>query len=262
MKTIIFIFLFVFNVLQLFSQDLEIIDLFVDNQSTTRTMTFVAYPVSMVFNGALEYNLHAFFPSANFHFINGAGTGGNHFSVPPGGQVGLNFEGSSSPAGVAAFGKGIYKMEFSWIASQGGDNNSTGGFDTCTIEFDAGIIHDLTLTFRDDQNGIGGNGPRITYRWANCSSQEINIADVNKTLQCWNHCSYPTESGKTLGNFVYDNSHNNNYSIMPQDFRWDCGDENQDWEIVTNRTGLLTLNLTIDKNVETRTFNNTQKRNT
>jgi hypothetical protein len=58
---------------------------------------------------------------------------------------------------------------------------------------------------------------------------------------------------KIYGNYLYDNTFNNTYSILPQDFRQDCGPwESHSQDIVTNRTGLLTNNLTIAKDIRTR----------
>jgi tetratricopeptide (TPR) repeat protein len=220
----------------------------------------------MVFNGfnnglqtGFQYNLFAMNHSTNppnpfeYDYINGRNNSSYYFRINRNGaEVGLNHDrfgtlGSSK----ACIGYGIYKVHVSW----------PNGFDTCTVEWDAGYpfqtdtmnwSQDLSIIVRD----IGG-GPKVLFQWGN-SVNETPIDDVGKRIVAWDQ-QYDTQNrrllrNKQFGSFKYDNSSNNPYTEIPLDCRTDCapgqGTDN------SNRSGLLRLNMVIDKNVFTREFLN------
>lgn len=219
------------------------------NASLTKPISVQVYPISMVFNGNNKYDLHARYFNQNYHYNIGKGTGSYAFHIPPNtvdfavinhdadGTVGNN---------QASVGFGKYKVYINWGS----------GWDTCTIEWDYGyslnfpnFSGDLTIIFRDDLNN-----PRVNFKWSG-SSLEYPITSSNKEIVAWNQQDYGgsrRRREKVYGNFIYDNSFGNTYNIFPQDSRRDCGNEVQSFE--DNRSGVLTLNLTIDKDVFTPTL--------
>jgi hypothetical protein len=107
MKTLTKIILFVSVILQVNSQDLSGIDLFINNVSS-RQMTFRIYPISVVFNGFGNYDLKGEQNTDFFHFINGRNKYSDFFNVVAiNGATGLNFDGGTDVAGsIANVGKG------------------------------------------------------------------------------------------------------------------------------------------------------------
>jgi tetratricopeptide (TPR) repeat protein len=247
----------------MYSQE-NVHELTFENHSV-RDIDFYIFPVSMVFNGfndalqtGFQYNLFAMNPSENppnpiYDYINGRNNSSYYFRINRNGaEVGLNHDrfgtlGSSK----ACIGYGIYKVHVSW----------PNGFDTCTVEWDAGYpfqtdtmnwSQDLSIIVRD----IGG-GPKVLFQWGN-SVNETPIDDVGKRIVAWDQ-QYDTQNrrllrNKQFGSFKYDNSSNNPYTEIPLDCRTDCapgqGTDN------SNRSGLLRLNMVIDKNIFTREFLN------
>lgn len=187
MKILNLFLLFILFPLFLFSQTedppLTTIELAFWNLSTSNTaVKFKVYPVSMVFNGDYKYNLVAFNQSypdpytVPYGFINGRNLYEYEWTLQPNQFTGLNHDKSpyySSTVGCVGFG--VYKIEV-WKYS----NNVYVLIDTCTVEYDAGypgvFSADLSIYYRDDINGIGGSGPRITYYWGSgCTEQNINV---------------------------------------------------------------------------------------
>ena len=95
----------------------------------------------------------------------------------------------------------------------------------------------------------------MSFFWSGSSAQEKFIDDscVNKKIESWVQWGTGIMN-KNFGNFSYDSLNNNSYSILPQDSRRDCnvsGIPDQNQSFTDSRSGNLTLNLTIDKNVFT-----------
>ncbi len=210
------------------------------NTSYSRQIAVHVYPISMIFNGNNEYDLHSRYSTQYYHYNIGKGTGQYYFIVPPNSEVAkINHDANGATGGnSASVGFGKYKIIVSWNTGQ----------DTCTAEWDYGYSFpsqyfsgDLTIFFRDDNNN-----PRVTFQWS--GNPEVPITYVNKEIVAWNQLGRIRRE-KNYGNFIYDNSFGNTYNIFPQDSRRDCGVENQSFD--DNRSGVMTQNLTIDKNVFT-----------
>ncbi|MBZ0204448.1 MAG: hypothetical protein K8I03_15660 [Ignavibacteria bacterium] len=260
MKTLQYLFLALFVILfftvSFFAQEEEDpppsgFEINIENASTSnRLLKIRVYPISMVFNGYNEYDLHAQNPVQNvYNYINGRGKYIEVFYINPGNSIGLDFDGVNTNGGnVASIGRGMYKIEFDW------NNDEYDNWqDSCILEYDEGNPGDLSLVLVDDHNN-----PRITFQWASCSAPELLPTD--RKLYSFNQqgCGGFVRS-KLYGNYTYSSSNNNNFTIFPQDFRIDCSEQSNDRDIDTyNRFGKLVNNLTITKSVETRTFDNTQ----
>lgn len=218
-------------------------EVFLYNYSNTRVIGINIYPISMIFNGNNEYDLHSRYFTPSYHY----NVGGN-FTVAPNSNVStINHDADGTTAGnTASVGYGKYKIVVSWNT----------GRDTCTAEWDYGFTlapppfsADLSIIFRDDNNN-----PRVNFKWSG-SIQEYPITYVNKEIVAWDQQNTEFQRRfrrKNYGNFIYDNSFGNTYNIFPQDSRRDCGGENQSFE--DNRSGVITQNLTIDKDVFTPTI--------
>lgn len=225
-------------------------ELIFTNASASKPINVQVYPISMVFNGNNKYDLRSRYFNQNYHYNIGKGTGSYAFHIPPNT---INFATINHDAdgtvgnNQASVGYGKYKVLINWGS----------GSDTCTVEWDYGyglnypnFSGDLTIIFRDDQNN-----PRVLFKWSG-SSLEYPITSSNKEIVAWNQQDYggsKRRREKVYGNFLYDNSFGNTYNIFPQDSRRDCGGEVQTFE--DNRSGVLTLNMTIDKDVFTPTIN-------
>ncbi len=234
-----------------------------ENHSNVNHVDFHIFPVSMVFNGfndalqtGFQFNLFAMNRSENppdpfeYDYINGRNTSSYYFRISKNGaEVGLNHDRYGTlNSSRACIGYGVYKVHVSW----------PDGFDTCTVEWDAGYpfstdsiqwSQDLSIIVRD----IGG-GPKVLFQWAR-SVNETPIADVGKKIVAWDQ-QYDSQNrrllrNKQFGSFIYNNSSNNPYNEIPLDCRIDCGLENQNTDD-SKRSGYLPLNLTIDKNIFTR----------
>ena len=130
-------------------------------------------------------------------------------------------------------------------------------YDTCKIEWDAGYPYvesywtaDLSIYYREN-NGIGG----LFFEWSG-STREYSVSQFNNKINAWDqqYAVTSTDSvrrirSKSLGNFILDDINGNPFYVFPLDSRRDCGEENQDFNDC--RSGLLSLNLTIDRNVTT-----------
>ncbi|HRQ31198.1 MAG TPA: hypothetical protein PLU49_14040 [Saprospiraceae bacterium] len=245
MKTLIFVFyIFIFSfTFGIFSQDLSGGDVKVSNPlGSGKTLYVRVYPVSMIFNADEEYDLQASNPILNrFTFLNGRNIDEDKFEILPGNLTGWNADWVTDPGGsVGGLGVGAYKFEFYWD----GPNNLK---DTCVVEFDYGFWRDLTFHYDPGDD-------KMKYFFDYCNTTNIDLPQ-NRRIESWNNqCTTRT---RVRGDFVYDANNNNNYIILPQDFRQDCSNENHDTLISTNRTGYLTNNLFIDKNVFSRNIVNT-----
>jgi len=244
-------------------------ELVIENNSTSRTIVARIYPVSFVFNGRdfpinyFRYNLKAVNPGippdVPYNYINGRNQSTDSFTILSNSVLELNHDADNAVSNTdACVSYGKYKIMISWME---GDDYK---FDTCTVEWDAGygtlanlFKYDLVIHFRDDNSS-----PRLNFKWSG-GTREYPITYVNKNIIAWDqqygliyHPPLPDDSLRRLrtkeyGNFLYDSQYGNDYTILPQDSRRDCGSlENQIFE--DNRSGVLTLNLTIDKNVTTR----------
>ncbi len=234
---------------------------FKNNSIYGRNLEIVIYPVSMIMNSNGFYDLHTKYGDNTGNTVYNYATTGNRSRVwdtlnqtwiystvishtlNPGNSVGFQHErDAQSDGSQGIFAYGMYKVEFHWGI----------GTDTCLIEFDASNFGDLNLIYYDDS--LGG-GPRIMYTWpSTCGERNINA--TNKHIKSWEDNWCGTIRAKNYGNYVYTDDENNTYTLLPQDFRQDCGNESF---INANflggyGTGRLSLNLTIDKNIRTRLF--------
>ena len=267
-------------------------ELKINNYSNTNDLQVKIYPVSMVFNGnSLLDLIYTNRPLHNvpdyFDYINGRMVVSNSltewFITPPNGNHGYNFNSNEVPGGAVGFG--LYKVTF-YVPVGGGTDYPTF-LDTFLIEYDGrGSVNDMELNFRDD----GNLGPRITFRPTDncgCSCPEWSITHdgINRYIRMWNPYNIvspnpqPCDLGTThhfdtkyfnsilLGSsFLYNTS---SYTTpIPTDSRRDCNRpnlpnpppiQNQDWglsDLPNNRSGVLTLNLTIAKNASTPIYEN------
>lgn len=235
----IFFFAALFFVTSIFSQDGDPpsgFELNVENGSTNnRELRTRVYPVSMVFNGndPRQYDLHAKNPVVNVYtYINGRHKYQTEFALIPGTSKGWDFDGINTNGGtVGAVGVGIYKVEFFWNGAWR---------DSCLVEWDEHNPGDLTLKFLDDNSN-----PRIVYHWADCNTEAALPSD--RKLFAYNQTGCGGISrNKEYGNFLYSTANNNTYTVLPQDFRQDCGNENYPIFDGQYGTGRLFSNLTID----------------
>jgi len=239
-------------------------ELYISNASTNRQMSVKIYPVSMVFNGNEKYDLlcrnreniliYNFINSRNAGIVNHGQTLWYNHDINP-----------TNSANHGAIGFGVYKVEISVSA--------ISFFDTCTIEWDIEWKNrtppfgfDLTIYFRDD-----GNDPRVTFQWANGTETRIDDASINRRIQAWVQPGNGTRA-KEYGDFHYSVQNTqlpfppdrdyNFYTIFPQDSRRDCERmlfkadgttyfASEPQAFTDNRSGDLTMNLTIDKKVVT-----------
>ena len=174
------------------------------------------------------------------------------------------------------FGLGKYRVEVWW------DNNilTEPPDESFTIEYDPGYYTcprppfspDLGIDFFDNTSNPNIEDPRIEFAWSgNMGQFPLKVRDVGNKIEAWNQYQNGTRE-KEFGNFHYGNGTMqtpNNYTIIPQDPRRDCVKElypqfdyNQNHlfnfaynDPVSNfdyygpaNIGVLTLNLTIDKN--------------
>jgi hypothetical protein len=192
------------------------------NTSSTRNLTFKIFPVSMIMNGNNFYDLHTKYPdnqgNIRYRYLTtGHLNNGNFvstYTLSPNGYVGFQHEVDAQSDGSSGImGFGIYKIVFNW---------GSGG-DTCLLEFDAATANDLGFEFKDD---TPGGGPRIVYTWSETGCPERNISAANRYIKSWERKWCGTTDAKNYGNFVYTTHESNTYTILPQDYRQDCGDEN------------------------------------
>jgi len=226
----------------------------VSNRSNNNSITVRIYPISMVFNGILEYRLDAEHPlemtTYNYNFINGRNDAEDFWNISPGNEININHDQDDNNEYTnATIGYGIYKLEVKCDAAN--------FFDTCTINYDAGypgnLSADIQFEYRDNTD-ITGSGPRVVFYWGGCTEMR-NISQVNRKMYAWDQCSGRTRNWDP-GNIIYSSANGNSRTLLPQDYRNDCNTyENYPPFTGQYGIGLLTMNLTIDKdNVSTRLY--------
>lgn len=93
------------------------------------------------------------------------------------------------------------------------------------------------------------------FEWSR-STREYPVSQFNNKIDAWDQ-QYAVNGmdsvrrirSKSFGNFKLDDFNGNPFYLFPQDSRRDCGEENQSFN--DSRSGQLSLNLTIDRNVAT-----------
>ncbi|MBL8006103.1 MAG: T9SS type A sorting domain-containing protein [Ignavibacteria bacterium] len=246
MKTIIVILVTFLLIRNIFSYDTNTPEIYLVNYSSNTYAKFQFYPISAVFNGNLNYDLRAANPEEGpwyYHYIAGVNTQYLEFTIGTNSAAyGLGHDGIPPSSGyLATLGYGKYKVIVSW-------GSSPVVSDTCTIEFDylyglaEGFVGDVTIGFRDDSSD-----PRIVFQWS--GGDERNLRDVGRKIESWNQYEIGVRE-KSYGDFVYDESHDNDFTVFPQDSRRDPESDEMS-SFTDNRSGILTQNLTINKNVYT-----------
>jgi len=248
------------------------------NHSTQgNVVSFMVYPVSMVFNRDFQYNLLAGItrPDKN-SYINGRGYYDVSWvlsPVEPNNVKTFEFDrvsqASNSSVGTLSYGR--YRIDF-WFD----DVISGPPDDYVMIEYD--YLHgipapqyatDLVISVKEDAN----NNLKVYYQWLQYGIMpSLVLIPENRLIEGW-HQSYPNHwREKNVGDFHFDFGNTgtpNNYNIIPQDPRRDCVPEVQPLYPEQNHlfnyaytiadikyygpssVGLLTLKLTIEKNVTT-----------
>ncbi|MBK8981907.1 MAG: T9SS type A sorting domain-containing protein [Ignavibacteria bacterium] len=272
------IFLLKFNIFTIFillvnesysQEELLTHEVLIYNRSSNNiTISVNIFPVSCVFNGnrvnGYRYDLRAENNFVNlFDYINGRNTFQDIFylrNIPNDNFLSLNTDQDITTNGTkASVGFGVYKFEIR-------DSTTSSLIDTFTVEWDWGYPFidpvyltrwsaDLSINYYDDNEN-----PRIYFDWSG-ATREYPISYVNNKIVAWDQQYVlitpqpPLDSVRRLrpkefGNFILDTVNNNTFNVFPQDSRKDCGIENQNFD--DNRSGMLTSNLTINKNITTR----------
>jgi hypothetical protein len=262
MKNSIFLLLsFLISISNLLAQEEEVMTQEVRFVNSSLTTIFIrTIPISMSFNADYRYNLKALHAwqgnQFRFDYINTVylqnGIKKTFIELPPGVSLGYQFDLVTSNANQGSIGFGKWKIIFSF------DQHGFSPIDTFSLEYDAlyaldGFQGDIDIFYNSDGS--------ISFKWPECS--EINITNVNKVIETWNRCTGYSRA-KNLGNFIYDTSESNPYSLIPLDPRRDCGlsgipEQNHEYGITYYyyypseiiRSGNLTLNLTVMKNIST-----------
>lgn len=284
MKQVFYLILLVFGSTSFsYSQDESDIaaELYFQN-TTAYNVTFRIFPISMIFNNSSDYDLLAYEPikysdnnNLYYYYLNGTsvvnGVLKTSHIVSSGSTIGFSHDAIGNGNGCnGGIGWGKYKVIVSIpIPSEYDEIIPNGYADTCIIDWDftnGGIVHDLLLKLK-----IINNSPQLYYSEKNrFPGVEYPITFVNKDIKRWqtfgpnpiynilpglNYIPYT----KILGNFIFDN--NSTFNLFPLDSRKECDeiitgnpvqDQNQDFSN-NNFGGVLTLNLTIDKNISTPT---------
>ena len=267
LKAIIFhtllFFIIIFSQRSFSQENLPAYEIDIENNSSNIIYVRI-YPISFVFNGDIEndyrYDLHANHLSNPilYNFINGRNLLVDSFQVNGNSSLFINHDRDATTNGTkATVGFGKYKIVI-WNIYDFGD--------TLTVEWDAGYPHvdpifetrwsaDLHLYYYEDNN----NNPSIFFKWGT-GIRQYPISFVNKNIVAWDqqYVLSPAPSTdsvrllrpKEFGNFILDTINNNTYNVIPQDSRVDCGLENHKFD--DNRSGVLTLNLKVNKNISTR----------
>lgn len=159
-------------------------ELYFQNYSNSRTVTFKVYPISCIFNFQKKYDLKAIHPEQTiYNYNNGRNISSLEFTYnsTTGGSGFAHDAHPPSSANLASLGYGKYKVVVSWTGTP-------SGLDTCTIEYDYGyhinpsgsnFAADCTIGFRDDNSD-----PRIVFEWG-VNAVERNTRDVGKKIEAW-----------------------------------------------------------------------------
>jgi len=290
MKHSFVILLLMLDFSTVFSQDESLAagELYFDNL-TPYYAIFKIYPISTTYNGFYNCTLESRWqrkefetpqPDLYYYYLNG--TNVNRLSAP---QT-LNFEHSVGPyieiafnhdrsgdmgSCIGSIGWGKYKMIVS-IPPFSNEDFPEGFLDSCIIEWDwtnnNDVVQDTYLILK-----MVNGAPQLFYKrkpWQNVLEKPITFVD--KYIKQWqpygsDFIDNPSPDPdyiplpKYFGNFTYSGS--SPYSIFPLDSRRDCdltfspnptvNIQNQNYSNSDNRNGVVTLNLTIDKNVNTST---------
>jgi len=231
--------------------------------TTSKEASLKVYPVSMIFNNRNFYDLHTRYYDLTepytYHYMTGtslnSGALVNVHTITSESEIYLQHElASQTDGGEAILGFGVYKFEF-YLNGQ--------FIDTCIVEYDGAPTPINDLTFFINEN-VEERSISVEYSWAGTGCPARPITDAARYLKRWepDWCNNPPQNNrsKNYGDFIYKTDPESYYDILPQDFRQDCGTEsNHDQALETlNRTGILSLNLTIDKDIESRTLDNSQ----
>jgi hypothetical protein len=287
MKKILLLFI-IFNSTVFSQGGWEII---VSNFTThNNTIKFKIYPVSMIFNGTNEYNLLARQKNSSlewqYYYLSGVAYDVHpinpelsikktDFTLNQGQDITINADADVSGNDChLGFGLGKYRVDVWW------DNNilTQPPDESFTIEYDPGYYTcprppfspDLSISFRDNTNNPNVEDPRMEFAWASSmANHPLKVRDVGYKIEAWNQYQNGTRE-KEFGDFHYSTGTSqipNVYTVIPQDPRRDCvpevqplyPEQNHLFNIIDlgneiagpSNVGLLTLKLTIDKNVST-----------
>jgi len=251
---------------------LGLLEVYLNNFSTTRSVRITIYPISFNFNGDFRYDVvstNALPTTVNpyYTYNNGVrrqdGQKITYITLPPNthnDSYGYNFDDNDNNGGCfGSVSYGRYKIMFNWHADP--EANFEG--DTLQMEWDdtpaGGDVH---LNFRDDNDN-----PRITYKMGligGFPERLISDTSINRHFKIWRPYGYNPPTGWTInrnkdfGDFHYVKMDYFSHGI-PLDSRKDCNVTslagnplNQDHIFSDNRSGILTLNLTFDTNFTTR----------
>jgi len=205
----------------------------------------------MIFNGDNEYNLvakkrggdpnSADYVAAVYYQVTNVI---HDIVLIPTQTKGLEFDFDNGSVGniYGIYGYGKYKIKL-----------TSAFLDSIILDIDANATGDLLINFYNDS---------ISYQFSEGNYPVISLSIANFTIQSWKKYGPTQNSQKNLGNFKYalgTIENPNNYNIIPLDCRKDCNvltnvpDQNRDTNtLFDNRNGILSLNLTIEKDIFTR----------
>ena len=239
------------------------------------TITVKVYPVSMVFNAdwyptesdpIRGYNLYMVQTHQGgqnkIDFINGRNSSQDYFHVASGlsNHIVMDFDragGLTNPGNSAVLGFGRYRFDI-WYSDINPDPDPINypPDDYFTIEYDDdygkySFASDIVIQL------VWVGSPQLQYMWGNMSG--LVPIPSNRKIESW-HQVYPNFwRNKAYGDFRYNSGQqiNNPYTVIPQDPRKDCnpggGILNQNHIFQREEFGVLSLNLTIEKNISTPT---------
>lgn len=225
----------------------------VKNRSVhNKTVYLYLHPVSFVFNADVEngyrYDLRARRPNPGiYNFLNGRNLSDDTITIPPNTDAYINFDRDHLISNTrASVGYGVYK--FTMITDT--------LVDTFSVEWDAAFPYrpegtpwtsDLELLFTDTGT------PNILFKWSGDSLWH-ELFEVGRKIVAWDQqysdSGFRRSRQKDYGNFRYDTVRSLTLNVFPLDSRKDCGVENHTFH--DNRSGTLTSNLLIDKDIHTR----------
>ncbi|MCC6865007.1 MAG: hypothetical protein IT280_02480 [Ignavibacteria bacterium] len=263
-------------------------EILINNYTThNNTINVKIYPVSMIFNGVDGYNLLAHRKNLSniwqYYYLSGVAWDPDEpnpslrkktfYTLNQGEEISLNAdEDISGNECDLGFGLGKYRVDVWWnnnILTQPPDESFTIEYDAGYLPLSGNFSADLSIWFIDNTNLPNNEDPRMVFHWLPTDTQSVRVC--NYKIEAWNQY----ENGvrlKEFGNFHYGNGTTltpNNYTIIPQDPRRDCVNEIYPQYSTQNHLfnfaytinyidyyspsniGVLTLNLTIEKDVST-----------